>query len=141
MIFFGIFFKLLIKTVVFILFDELLLVFGDDSFLIGDLFTVFDVVSSFIEGFPVDFVTGFFVEFVPVDLDGDGIISFFSVETTFNDVFTSVSCLIFNVVPFVSLIEEVFIDFSSTIDDDFICDFFVFIVDKFVFVVGGEVFF
>lgn len=101
MIFFGIFFKLLIKTVVFILFDELLLVFGDDSFLIGDLFTVFNVVSSLIEGFPVDFVNGFFVEFVPVDFEGDGIISFFSIETTFNDVFTSVSCLIFNVVPFV----------------------------------------
>lgn len=56
MIFFGIFFKLLIKTVVLILFEELPLVaLGEDSLLIGfvdgDLFTVVEFGSDLIKGF------------------------------------------------------------------------------------------
>ena len=56
LIFFGIFFKLLIKTVVFILFEALpLVVLGEDSLLMGcvegDLFTVVDAGSSLIDGF------------------------------------------------------------------------------------------
>lgn len=92
MTFFGIFFRLLIRHGALVLFEEVMLVFGDDSCLLGrfegDLLMV-DVPSSFTEGFEdglivVDIAMGFFSGGGAVlAFEGEGIDSFFFVVDGF----------------------------------------------------------